>query len=342
MSALNAHRIVTLNCGMGRDSIAMVCLLAEGKLQHNGRLLEPRDIDAVVHAHTGNEWNHTYRLFRRIANLCDEIGVPFVELAKGDARYHLRPALMDDFQSRATVASLARGDCTENHKILPIRRYIVERARARFGVKDGRAWTSAMKKGASLIQSEDGTVRPGRYIGGSDRGIGRVEDPHLSLIGFAADETARLVESTRSPQYVSEAYPLVEMGINKADEQAILDRHGFGDVRKSGCYCCPYQPPGWYWALFVTQPFTYAKVVAYEAHAMERNPRMNVTGRKVGGRGGRLLRIPEVVSRWRAANPTATVADVLAKKYTRCLGEARDAIKTDNAQLVELRTKEMT
>lgn len=315
---LNARRVVTLNMGMGRDSIAMLCLLREGELQHNGLRLRPEDIDAVVHAHTGNEWNHTYRLFRRVAVLCDELGLPFVELRKGDARWHRRPELMADFQSRQTVASLARGDCTENHKILPIRRWIASRAEERFGL-GARSWSNAVRRGE--------------------------RDPHLTLIGFAADEVARFANPTahtRSPRYMSEAYPLVELGVSKADEDAILRRNGFGDVRKSGCYCCPYQPPGWFWALRETQPETYQRVVFYEAVAMKRNPRMNVTGRKVGGRGGRLLRIPEVVERWRAANPDATVADVLAKKYTRCLGEARAQRKADNEQLAQLRRKDPT
>jgi len=309
---LNAHRIVTLNCGMGRDSIAMLCLLKEGALMHNGRAIRPEEIDAVVHSHTGNEWDHTYHLFRRVRRLCQDIGVLFVQLHKGDDRYHKRPELMADFQSRETVASLAKGDCTENHKILPIRRWICEQARIRFGIRDGRTWTREK--------------RPS----------------HLTLIGFAADEMARLGEgkSSRSPRYMSEAYPLVEMGITKAGEAEVLARHDFDDVRKSGCYCCPYQPPGWYWALRETQPRTFTEVVEYERVAMARNPRMNVTGRKVGGRGGQLLTIPEVVDRWRADNPGATVPDVLAKKYSRCLSEARAAMKADNEKLTQLRRKE--
>ena len=41
-------RIVTLNMGLGRDSLAMLALLIEGQLVVEDRALRPNDIDAVV------------------------------------------------------------------------------------------------------------------------------------------------------------------------------------------------------------------------------------------------------------------------------------------------------
>lgn len=293
MTKLNALRIVTLNCGLGRDSIAMLCLLLDRELVVQGERRGPSDIDAVVFADTGEEWWHTYATIPVVRRLCAEAGVRFEVLEKGDERWHARPALLDDFRSRATVASLGKGDCTENHKILPIRRFVKALAAERFGL-DGREWGAAVRRGE----------RP----------------PHLTIVGIAADETARLAESGRSPDYMSEAYPLVEMGIAKADEEPILARRELAHVKKSGCHVCPYQPPSWWWALSVAEPALFARAVEYEAHALARNPRMNVTGLKVAGRP---LTIPEVVDRWRAANPDATTEAVLSKQYTRCTREAR-------------------
>ncbi|MBK9648168.1 MAG: hypothetical protein IPO67_23955 [Deltaproteobacteria bacterium] len=56
------ERIVTLNMGLGRDSLAMLALLIEGQLVAEGRPLRPADVDAVVFSDPGFEWAHTYAL----------------------------------------------------------------------------------------------------------------------------------------------------------------------------------------------------------------------------------------------------------------------------------------
>ena len=118
--------------------------------------------------------------------------------------------------------------------------------------------------------------------------------------------------STRAgSSYEQVRYPLVEMGITKDDEGAVLARHGFEGVRKSGCVMCPYQGLGWFWVLRETDPLRWAEVVAYEAAALATNPRMWVSGRSK-------MPLPEAVERWRAQNPTATIAAVLDKAYSRC------------------------
>jgi hypothetical protein len=118
------------------------------------------------------------------------------------------------------------------------------------------------------------------------------------------------------------------MGIAKADEAPILADWGLDHVLKSGCVMCPYQSASWYWALSETQPTDWAAVVAYEETALARNERMNVTGIKADGV---LLRLPELVARWRAANPEATVEAVLAKQYSRCTKDVRVQRKADEA-----------
>ena len=209
---------------------------------------------------------------------------------------------MDDLQSRATVVSLGKGDCTDNHKIQPIRKFIADVARLLHGVDSNASWSSKVRAGLRL--------------------------PHLTLIGIAADETSRLANGGHGPDYVTEAYPLVEMGIAKPDEAAILRRWGLNDVRKSGCFMCPYQPIAWYWALSVTQPDAWARAVHYEDVALARNAKMNVTGVRIDGV---LARLPQLVERWRAANPEATVDAVLDKQYSRCNKDARAQRKVDTA-----------
>lgn len=294
---MNEDRIITLNCGLGRDSITMLVLCFEGKLRAeiDGEVVtvRPEHLDAVLFSDTGREWNHTYALIPVVRELCEQYGVPFVVLEKGDERFHRRPDIMSDFRSRATVASLGKGDCTDNHKIQPIRRWLSVRSQERFGCNN-RSYSAQVRNGE--------------------------RKPHVTLIGIAADETSRLTNGGHGPAYVTEAYPLITMGITKAGEAPHLERWALGHVRKSGCDMCPYQPASWYWALSVTEPEKYTDVVAYEAEALERNPRMAATGFKTKGRP---MTIPEVVERWRALNPDATTDAVLAKEYTRCTKDAR-------------------
>jgi len=64
--------LTILRMGLGRDSIAMLCLLVETGLiagQHEDGsdiVLHPSDIDAVVFTDTGSEWKATYQLVPRI------------------------------------------------------------------------------------------------------------------------------------------------------------------------------------------------------------------------------------------------------------------------------------
>lgn len=307
-------RITTLNCGLGRDSLTMLLLCLEGKLFCDplGHVT-PADIDVVVFSDTGCEWPHTYALLDRVDSLCRQYALEFLVLAKGPAdnaepardwldlrtkaatgAYHYRPAIIDDFRSRATVASLGRGDCTDNHKIQPIRRMLNDLSQIRFGLTN-RQYSYRVRKAQA--------------------------DPHVNLIGIAADEATRIPDGDIGPHYVTEAYPLVDMGITKDAEVPILTRWGFDDVRKSGCWMCPYQPASWWWALSESEPATYARAVEYERVALERNPRMAATGFRVKGNP---ITITDVVKRWRAKNPDATIAAVLAKQYSRCTKEVKD------------------
>jgi len=314
---LNARRIVTLNLGVGRDSTTALCLLCEGKLVVHGIPRGPRDIDAGVFVDTGLEWPHTYALVPRIRRICRQHGIPFYVVKKPrrvgprgwakwlrdngqpllvprpwrtaetiEARvmsgwYHLRPPILQDYLSRQTVVSLGKGDCTDNHKIQPIRKLIQDLAVQRFGVKNNRSWGAQVGK----------ETRP----------------PHLTLIGIAADEAGR-AKGRGKVKFVTEGYPLLEMDIGRPDEAEVLSRWDLNHTRKSGCMHCPYQPAGWYWAMGQLKPKTWEEVLEYERTSLEKNPNMFVTGKKT-------LRV--FVSNWRRKNPEADVDSVLDKSYKR-------------------------
>jgi hypothetical protein len=322
-------RLTILRCGAGQDSIAMLCLLVEQGLLVGGERIHVSDVDAVVFTDVGNEWRSTMALLPRIHAFCDRHGLRFLAQMKPSEEeqeawletlaplrvaaraagtvyrgtppwrvpvagesieqraergyYHARVGIMADYQSKDTIVALTDASCTANHKIGPSRALIEDLSNERFGLGN-RQWAAAVKRGDRL--------------------------PHQVLLGIAADEAGRAsVEG--GPLYEANFYPLIEMGISKPMEGEILRRHGFGDVRKSGCVMCKFQPAGWYWALSVVEPDTFAKVVAYEARARAKNPNLLIFPAAKKS-------IAEVVRAWRARNPDATVDSVLDKSYERC------------------------
>ena len=310
--------LTTLNCGMGRDSLSMLGLLAEGRLLIDGVPSGPDAVDAVLFADTGAEWPHTYALLPRVRAWCVEMGVPFYHLAKPapeavamDQRpkgsrdlppwatattiedrcatgyYHRRRDIIGEYQRAGTIAVRSAANCTDNHKVQPMRRLLGDLCVERFGV-DLAGWGRLVRRGLAVA--------------------------HLRLIGFTLDELDR-ADPRPLPAYERLGYPLIEAMISKADEAEILERHGFDDIEapvlKSGCFICPWQTAGWFWALSVAHPDLFAVAVTYERTALVRHPKMVVCG------GSPALPLPEAVAAWRQRNPGATVEAVLRKDYVR-------------------------
>lgn len=308
--------LLTINAGMGRDSTAMICLLAEGRLQAEGRVLKPSDVDAVIFSDTGMEWPSTYAAIPLVRAICESIGVRFLHLkkpadlmwkdnprGKGDRTdplwvqlgitlglsieqkaewgcYHRRIPILDEFMRFDKIAVTQNASCTDNHKVQVIRRCLDDLCQEKFGL-DNRAWGALCRKGLA--------------------------ERHRVLIGIASDEVDRAINTGR-PFYEWAVYPLIEMGIGKGDEQAILDRWALGWLKKSGCWLCPFQPVGWFWVLSVQHPDLFARVVEYERRALEINPKMFVVS-------GKPLEV--AISDWRRRNPRAEIEEILDKSYCR-------------------------
>lgn len=317
------HGLTILRMGLGRDSLTMLVLLGEGKLRVQGKLLGPKDVDAVVFSDTGMEWPHTLAMIPRVHEFCRQHGIRFIVLSKPpeeqwrphlaqrvpgvpltvtppwrsaplmassvevkamSGTYHARGPLMDDYASKASIVRFKDGSCTENHKILPNRALMDDLGRERLGAGNA-SWGAAVRRGDA--------------------------HPHRVLIGFAADEMTRADEAggVKGPDYEQNLYPLIEMGVTKADEQPILERGGFGDAIKSGCFMCKFQPLGWYWALGELYPGLLERVGRYEDAARAKNPKMMIFPKDAP--------IREAVVKWRERNPTATIPEILAKDYLR-------------------------
>ncbi len=119
---------------------------------------------------------------------------------------------------------------------------------------------------------------------------------------LAADELPWLhlghpQEGVDGPWFVTEAVLLVELGVSEGDEDTLLIRHGLSHASKSGCAMCPFQPVGWTWVMWETDPGGRVALVAVERVALGRNPRIFIVGQAPIG---------EAVTAWRAKHPRAT------------------------------------
>ena len=325
------ERLVIFRMGLGRDSLAMLGLLCEGGLLANGVRLKPDDIDAVVFTDPGQEWSSTYALASDVQRICNEYGLRFLYqrkppipqqqayvravrkagTMKGVPRpwrrvepatieekcksgwYHIRPGIMTDYASRNSIIQYKDAGCTGNHKIAPNRALIDDLSRERWGI-DNSTWSTLVNKG--------------------------LRQPHLVLLGIAADEAHRAIAGERGPKYETNAYPLVEMGVSKAMEADVLKRWNLNHAHKSGCVMCKYQSEAWFWALSVVEPERFAAAVEYERNALEggeKTDNKQYLFPKTKGPDGKPMRIAQVVASWRAKNPAVTVEQIMRKDYKR-------------------------
>jgi hypothetical protein len=401
---INTDRLVILNMGLGRDSMAMLALLAEGKLRAEGHQVRPQDIDAIVFSDPGMEWDHTYQAVADVDRVLDKIArktgvrVPFYALkkppkaawdaylktvadvwatgARGGSHephrlwrralgetsiqekaaggyYHLRAPIDSDYaRGRPHPFAIDFGEtaCTDNHKVQVIRRLMLDLGKQKFGDSyTSSRWKSLVMAGERAphvnllgIAAGEGSEASGPralymhpYDAHHDLQLAelkqRVEQREARGRGVKAlNKKIRALERG-GPLYVTEAYPLVELGISKDDEGPILARHGLGHIKKSGCVFCHSQPPEWYWLLWekARRGDRWAKtsldrIVEYERASM------GYRNAKTGERGKAIFR----GSPWQTKEPGVRRSPQLRGDARRSLLEVIDLIR---ARLIDPR-----
>lgn len=83
-----------------------------------------------------------------------------------------------------------------------------------------------------------------------------IKKPVAKWLGLSCDEITRIKESrTKSIKHI---YPLIELGLNRQDCYAILDKYGI-KATKSSCWMCPYQKKSWYRNPEIDKAIAYEK-----------------------------------------------------------------------------------
>lgn len=240
--------INALSLGAGVQSSALLLMSAHGLL--------PR-IDYAAFADTGWERPETYAALDRLENeVAKPAGIEIVRLSAGDIR---RDAL--DPQSRFSTMPLfirnrdeskgmLRRQCTSTYKV----KILLAEARRRLGAEvfeDGRI----------------GRVKRGRSLN--------------MWVGISYDELHRTKDS--GVKYAVNTFPLLDLGLTRADTQAYLDRYGFSAVSKSACVGCPYTSNAGWRNLRDNHPAQWIEAVEFDRAIRAGSARANANGRPLLG-----------------------------------------------------------
>ena len=100
------------------------------------------------------------------------------------------------------------------------------------------------------------------------RGLG-LPKPYTNWIGFSLDEAKRV------KGHDGRRYPLLELGLTRADCVAIIDREGLPIPPKSRCWMCPHQHNA-EWREVRDSPALWAEAVALDTELREADERGGV------------------------------------------------------------------
>lgn len=191
-----------LSLGAGVQSTVLALMAADGTLP---------GLDGAIFADTGWEPRRVYQHLDRLANVLQVAGVPLYRVSKGN----LRTDAIDPDHRYASVPyfvrnpdgtdGMGRRQCTSEYKLAPIRRKV-------------RELLGAAAPDYRLVPR------------------GRVAE---QWIGFSVDEIGR-VSDKDGVRYLTSRYPLLDLGMNRADCERWLRARGWDQVAKSACIGCPF------------------------------------------------------------------------------------------------------
>lgn len=195
-------RLTLQSMGAGVQSTVIALMVCEGAL--------PKP-DGAIFADTGWEPPAVYAQVDRIEAELQRVGVPLHRVSAGNLRNDAinpgsRYASVPYFVRNTDGSEgMGRRQCTPEYKLSPINR----KARELLG------------------------ARPPDFR--------RVPKGNVAeqWIGFTTDEIHR-VKDVSGVQYLTQGYPLLDLGMSRKDCIRWLKARGWGDTAKSACIGCPY------------------------------------------------------------------------------------------------------
>lgn len=223
---MSAPDIKVLSLGAGVQSTTIILMAAEGSL--------PR-LDAAIFADTGWEPLTVYRHLDRLAEVLADAGIPLYRVARGDLRADAldpehRFASVPYFVRKADgTVGMGRRQCTHEYKLRPVRRKVRE----------------LLGAPAPHFRRVRGRVVAEQWI------------------GFDANEVGRINDSGQ-PRYLSNRYPLMDLGMSRKDCIRWLTVRGWQGVAKSACVGCPFHGNVQWRQMRDTDSVAWADAVAFD------------------------------------------------------------------------------
>lgn len=212
----NPTKLTLLSFGAGQDSTALLLLyIHDEKFK---KRYAPNDF-VVVFADTGDEHDHTYEHLERVKRMCVERQIEFVHLVPAMG-YHGEGwgSLREQYALHSTCGSKAYPKvCSARLKINPIYNYMEDYIADKYNLPRGR------KRAHKAFSRLYGKINV--------------------LIGIGADEQGRVADSFDEKwkeMALINRYPLIQMGMTRADCQAINRDHLDYEVYPSNCRLCPW------------------------------------------------------------------------------------------------------
>ena len=195
--------LTTISYGGGVQSTAMIVLAVQQRLGYQ--------VDAALFANVGDDSEHP-----RTLTYVREVMIPWA--ASQGLPVHELPRVKKD----GTVETLWGQLMKENSRSVPIP------VRMSNGAPGKRSCTANFKIAViSRWLKKNGATK---------------DNPATVLIGISTDEIHR-VGNKRVAPYEQPAYPLIELGYNRADCINIIRDAGLPVPGKSSCFFCPFHRP---------------------------------------------------------------------------------------------------
>lgn len=271
-----------LSLGAGVQSTALALLAAQG--------VTPT-YDVAIFADTGWEPAAVYAHLDRVeAEVLEPAGIPLHRVSSGNIRSDAldpahRFASMPLFvKNKDGGNGMARRQCTSEYKLRPIKAEIRRRL--------GYVHPAPVPKGVHVVQS----------------------------IGISTDEIGRAKDSGIG--YLKSVFPLLDLGMSRADCDRYLKSRGWTSVEKSACIGCPFHGNAQWRHLRANAPEEWQDAVDFDHQIRNGSARANAKGQELRGQmylhRSRLpldeAPIDKVTAHeWRQAQPTIddAVADQL-------------------------------
>ncbi len=222
----NEPTLRLLSLGAGVQSTTLALMACDGTL--------PR-IDGAIFADTGWEPARVYEHLGKLREVLDAAGIPLHVVTKGDLRRdaidpeHRYASIPYYVRNPNGTEGMGRRQCTGEYKLDPINRKVRE------------------------------------LLGAAAPDFRRVPKGRVAeqWIGFSTDEIHRVSDKDRV-SYVAKRYPLLNLGMSRADCERWLRDRGWTSVAKSACIGCPYHGNRQWRDLRDNHPDEWADAVAFD------------------------------------------------------------------------------